>query len=84
VQNVSATTNELEEARKKRLQHKLMKDTIHDVISYLLYLMLLTAAANTTKDLQAYSFHRSLSDVFLTHGELKFDDVSLKLRLPIC
>ena len=56
-----------------------MVETIHDIVTYLLYLMLLTAAANTTKDLRAYPFHRSLSDIFLTEGEPMFEDVSAAL-----
>ena len=78
MRNHGVTINEktLSEARKKRLQHKIMVNTIHDIVSYILYLILLTTAANSTKSLQAYPFYRSLSDVFLSQGELSFEKVS--------
>jgi len=77
LQHVKADSGELEEARKKRLKHKIMIDTIYEIVSYVLYLILLTTAVNTVKDSQAFPFHRSLSDVFLTSGDLPFYEVRL-------
>ena len=59
----------------QRMKHKIMMDTIHEVITYVLYVVLLTAAANTSKDNRAFPFHRSLSDVFLTQGDPLFEGV---------
>lgn len=66
---------ELEEARQKRMQHKMMISTIHDIITYLFYIVLLTTAANTSKDIQAYRFHQSISNVFLKQGDPLFEQV---------
>ena len=81
---VNLNSCDLEAARKKRLQHNIMLNTVHDIVSYLLYIILLTAAANASKDLQAYPFHRSLSDVFLARGQPVFEEVSCKLALLSC
>ena len=74
--DVTANETALSEARKKRLQHKIMVNTIHDIVSYILYLILLTTAANSIKSLQAYPFHRSLIEIFITKGEPSFENVS--------
>ena len=73
---VSTDSEELNLARKKKRQHKLMLDTINDVVSYLLYILLLIAAANTAKNPQAFIFHSSISNIFLMEGEPVFNEVS--------
>ena len=52
-----------------------MIDTIHEIVSYLVFIILLATAANTTKDSQSYPFYRSLSATFLAQGEPTFDEV---------
>nr|XP_018672665.1 uncharacterized protein LOC100182818 [Ciona intestinalis] len=66
---------QLREARLAREKHKIMLETIHEVIVYLLYLILLLMAANTAKDPMSFRFHDSLSDIFLRQGEPLFDEV---------
>ncbi|XP_076818399.1 uncharacterized protein LOC143464499 isoform X1 [Clavelina lepadiformis] len=65
----------LEEARRKRHEHKVMVKTIHDVCIYLVYLILMLTAVNSSKDPQSFRFHRSLSDIFLAEGEPILDQV---------
>ena len=72
----------LEEARRKRHEHKVMVKTIHDVCIYLVYLILMLTAVNSSKDPQSFRFHRSLSDIFLAEGEPILDQVKmLRYRL---
>ena len=77
--DVTVDKKKLEAAKKERMQHRLMVSTIHDVISYLIYLVLLTIAANSTKDIHSYRFQHSLTKVFFKQGDPLFEQVLLGL-----
>lgn len=66
----------LEDARIGLRKRNRMISTAYEIVSYVLYVILLLAASNSSKDPNAYKFHKSLSQVFVDSGDLPFTDVS--------
>lgn len=61
----------LKKARVEANRHKRMIEAIYKIIAYFFYLSILVAAANTSKDHNAFLFHKSLSDIL----EADFEEV---------
>lgn len=62
--------------RAEMTKKKRMMAAAYEIVSYLLYVVLLLTASNSTKDINSFGFHRSLQNIFIAEGDPSFKDVS--------
>lgn len=75
--NRAPTAGELDVARKKREHHKKMVETLQEIGTYILYVILLLIATNVAKDPHSFLMRQSVDRIFLQSDPL-FEEVNAK------